>query len=445
MKQGARVLVVDDDPDMLHLIGLRLSAAGYDVAKAGSGEAALESFRAHRPQIVITDLRMGEMDGLMLFDHLQHEAPTLPVIIMTAHGTIPDAIAATRRGVFSFLTKPFDGQELLRRVADAVRLSPNLDPALDAAHWRSGLVTDNVGMEELLRQALRVAEEKCCALLIGPSGAGKTCLALAIHRAGYKAGEPFVTLSCTDYQAPEQEEMLGAKDPDGAFARARGGILYLQNVGALSHIAQGRLFSILLAQLQASDPLQRIEQTSKNPDLPDVQIIAASPRPLDAAIAEGRFRSELYYLLGRMTLLVPPLSERAEDIPLLAAHFLREASPGKSLSLAPEAALALSDGRWHGNVRQLKNIIEQVAARSVTELIPEAAIRRTMRDLEDDHLIPLDDARREFERGYLVHLLQKTAGNVSQAARIAQRNRTEFYKLLARHELDPVSFKQKFR
>ena len=151
----------------------------------------------------------------------------------------------------------------------------------------------------------------------------------------------------------------------------------------------------------------------------------------------------MYYLLSRTTLYVPPLSERCEDIPILAAHFLGNASPGKTL--APDAILALEEGNWPGNVRQLKNIIEQVSTGNLTEIISEMAVRRAMRDVEGESLIALDDARRDFERVYLIRLLQNTAGNVSQAARIAQRNRTEFYKLLARHELDPVNFKQRFK
>lgn len=439
MGQAARILVVDDDPDMLHLVGLRLSAAGYQVSAAASGEVALTRFREQRPHMVITDLRMGEMDGLMLFDHLQAEAPTLPVIILTAHGTIPDAVAATRRGVFSFLTKPFDGQELLRRVADGIRLSP----ALDAENWRSALITVSIRMEELLRQARRVAEENRTTLLIGPGGSGKTTLAHAIHLAGPRSMQPFVSLSCTDHPAAELEEILNPNNVQGACAQAKDGVLYLQDVGALSPIAQGRLLSLLMVQLQSDDPLYRLESSVVKACSTNVQVIAASPRPLDASVAEGRFRSELYYLLSRTTLHVPPLSERCEDIPVLAAHFLGNVAPGKTL--APDAILALEEGNWPGNVRQLKNIIEQVSTGNLTEIITKAAVRRAMREFDDDGLIALDDARRDFERDYLIRLLQNTAGNVSQAARIAQRNRTEFYKLLARHELDPANFKQRFK
>ena len=444
MSNGARILIVDDDLDMLHLMGVRLSAAGYQVSSAESGEAALISFRHNRPQMVITDLRMGEMDGLALFDHLQAEASTMPVIILTAHGTIPDAVAATRRGVFSFLTKPFDGQELMRRVADAIRLSPTLDPEQMSAHWRKALITSNVRMEDLLRQALRISGESQSALLVGPSGSGKATLARAILQAGHRARAPFVCLSCTDFPASVLEKMLLPGSADNAYAQATGGMLYLQDIGALSLIAQARLFSVLFTQLQAKDPLSRLKSAAHQNSAPDVQIIASSPRPLDTAVAEGGFRSDLFYLLSRMTLLIPPLSERSEDIPLLAAHFLSHIRLGTNFTLAPESLTALVHGRWPGNVRQLKNVLEQVSEMSLTPIITEAAIRRVMRDLEEENLAAFDDARREFERGYLVRLLQTTAGNVSQAARVAQRNRTEFYKLLARHGLDPISFKQKF-
>ncbi|MBK7462245.1 MAG: response regulator [Betaproteobacteria bacterium] len=238
MSNGARILIVDDDLDMLHLMGVRLSAAGYQVSSAESGEAALISFRHNRPQMVITDLRMGEMDGLALFDHLQAEASTMPVIILTAHGTIPDAVAATRRGVFSFLTKPFDGQELMRRVADAIRLSPTLDPEQMSAHWRKALITSNVRMEDLLRQALRISGESQSALLVGPSGSGKATLARAILQAGHRASKPFVCLSCTDFPASVLEKMLLPGSADNAYAQATGGMLYLQDIGALSLIAQ---------------------------------------------------------------------------------------------------------------------------------------------------------------------------------------------------------------
>ncbi len=446
MTGRSRILVVDDDCDMLHLISMRLTAAGYEVVQATSGEDALLEFRKSRPQLVVTDLRMGGMDGLALFERLQAEAPSMPVIILTAHGTIPDAVAATQRGVFSFLTKPFEGKELLRRVADAIRLSPSLDIDQRVAGWRAGVITINVRMEEVLRQALRIAEEERAALVVGPPGVGKATLVEAMHRAGRRSESPLVSLSCADFPAAELELLLNPENDDGVFARAEGGVLHLADVGALSAMGQSRLFAVLFRQMQARDPLFRLRANAIQKKVPDVQIIASTPRPLDIAVADQAFRSDLFYLLGERLLLIPPLADRPEDIPLLASHFLASAlSKTRQLTLAPEALEALSDGAWPGNVRQLKNVLAQLAERCLTPVVPETLVRRLMRECDEDGLAALDDARRDFERDYLVRLLRATAGNVAQAARVAQRNRTEFYKLLARHGLDPASFKQKFR
>ena len=440
---SGRILIVDDDLDLLHLISVRLRAAGYEVIQATSGESALNSFREHRPQLVITDLRMGEMDGLALFAHLQAEAPTVPVIILTAHGSIPDAVSASQRGVFGFLTKPFDGQELLRRVSDAVRISPVLDPTHDSARWRQSVLTVSVRMEDVLRQAFRVSEEDRCALIIGPNGSGKTALVEAIHQAGKRSLLPLVTLACTDHPAFDLEAALQSNADSSVFDQAKNGVLHIRDVGALSPLAQSRLYSVLFAQMQGRDPLCGLTDISRRDDVPDVQVIASSPRTLDAAVAEGRFRSDLFYLLGGATLQIPLLAERPEDIPLLAAHFLAGISPETRITLTPDALNALQKARWPGNVRQLKSALEQVASLIVTPSIPAVLISRVIRECEEESLPAFDDARRAFERDYLVRLLQITAGNVAHAARVAQRNRSEFYKLLARHGLDPASFKQK--
>ncbi len=440
---GARILIVDDDQDLLHLIGMRLAAAGYEIVSAESGEEALMRFREHRPQLVVTDLRMGEMDGLALFGHLQDEAPMVPVIILTAHGTIPEAVSATQRGVFSFLTKPFDSQELLRRVADALRLSPVLDPSHETASWRRGLLSNSLRMEDLLRLALRVAEEKRATLILGPQGCGKKTLAEAMHRAGPFADGPFIDIACTDLAVNVLETLFLTPGEDNLLEKARGGVLYIRDIGAMPQSVQSRLFTFLFSQMQMRDPLQRLQAKAFYAQLPDLQVIVSSPRPLDGAVAEGAFRSDLFYLLSGSTLQIPSLGERPEDIPLLARHFLKMIDAG--CSLAPEALLALQEAHWPGNVRQLRHVLEQAVGQTHGATVSEAGIRRVIRESDESALVAFDDARREFERDYLMRLLQATAGNVSQAARVAQRNRTEFYKLLARHGLDPACFKEKGR
>ena len=329
-------------------------------------------------------------------------------------------------------------------MADAVRLSPALDSEHASAAWRKHLLTANVGMEEVLRQAFRIASEDRAALLIGATGSGKATLAEAIHQAGSRSKQPFVSFACTDHPAEAMEHLLHPENPSGLFKQAEQGVLYLQDIGALSLMAQARLFSVLFAQMQARDPLQRLSLMSRRSGVKDVQVIASTLRPLDSAVAEGAFRSDLYYLLSGMTLLVPSLGERSEDIPLLVTHFLAGMTHRSSMTLAADALIALQESRWPGNVRQLKTVLEQAVDLSLTSSIPAALIQRVMREYEETSLQAFDDARREFERDYLTRLLQITSGNVSHAARVAQRNRTEFYKLLARHGLDPVSFKQRF-
>jgi two-component system, NtrC family, response regulator GlrR len=432
-----KILVVDDDPDLLHLIGVRLSVAGYDVAQAASGEEAIERFRSGRPQAVITDLRMSGMDGHALFQRLHEEAPTVPVIILTAHGTIPDAVAATQRGVFSFLTKPFDGRELLDRVAAAVALSPPMTAAAEDGHWRSAIVSVSVVMDELLRQARRAAEDNRPLLIIGPTGAGKATLAKAIHDVSLRAGKAFVVAPSATMPGPELEAQLfggGDRQPAGAgplMLAAKDGTLFIDEVGALSPVAQARLLPLVHSSAELFG--------RSRSGLPDVRIIAASAMPLDRTVRDGGFRADLYYALGASNLRVPALSERQEDIPALVASFV--ARHGGDRRFSPEALALMQEAPWPGNVKQLENVVEQALRLSVTPLVPATLVRRLLREEHERNMAGFDEARRAFERDYLAQLLQTTAGNVARAARLAQRNRTEFYKLLARHGLDPAAFK----
>jgi two-component system response regulator GlrR len=428
---AARILVVDDDPDLLDLIGMRLTAAGYEVALAASGAEALAVFRAERPRAVVTDLRMDGMDGHALFDRIHAEAPSVPVIILTAHGTIPDAVAATQRGVFGFLTKPFDGKELLARVADAVALSPPIaaDAGADAA-WRADFVCGSPVMDEVLRQARRAAESDEPLLLGGPRGSGKEKLARVIHGASPRARKPFVVLHCGAHDDGSAETAFAE-----ALAAAHGGTLFLDDVGELSPAAQARLLP-----LAREISLFPAKQARSRP----LRIIAATSQALDNAIRGGQFRADLYYGLNQTALSVPPLAERREDIPLLVSHFARawaERTRGAAHDFAPDALALLQEAPWPGNVRQLRNVVEQALGQAVTTLVPASLVRRVLRDDNEREMAAFDDARRAFEHDYLVDLLTSTGGNVAQAARIAQRNRTEFYKLLARHELDPAAFK----
>lgn len=427
------ILVVDDDPDLLHLIGLRLTTAGYDVVPASSGAEAFELFHARTPRAVITDLRMEGMDGLALFERIHTEAPSMPVIILTAHGSIPEAVRATQRGVFGFLTKPFDGHDLLERVAAAVALSPPLASAApEAAIVCSACVS--AAMAELQRQARRVAMGNEPVLIVGPSGAGKEVLARAIHDAGERAARPFVVLRCSELPG-------GRAGEDAPLAQAvvtvGGGTLFLADVDMLLPGAQVRLLPMVR-------DMGIFSVLGKPKENPNVRVIAATSQSLDQAMRTGHFRADLYYALSRNLLTVPALAERREDIPLLVAHFVAHFAGDPAIgprSFAPDSLALLQQSAWQGNVRQLRNVVEQALTLSVTPQVPATLVRRLLREEDEREMAAFDEARRAFEYDYLVQLLRATGGNVARAARVAQRNRTEFYKLLERHQLDAKQFK----
>ena len=438
-----RVLIVDDDPNQLRLLGLRLVNEGYLVAEASSGEQALAQLGAGLPDLIITDVRMGGMDGLQLFEAVHRRHPTLPVILLTAHGSIPDAVAATRRGVFGYLAKPFEAKDLMREVDRALSLAA---PEGKAAAWRSEIVTRSPAMESVLADALLVAAGDASVLITGASGTGKELLARAIHAASPRHARPLVALNCGALPEPLLEsELFGhvkgaftgaVRDHTGLFQSARGGTLFLDEIGDMPLALQVKLLRALQErQVRPVGATQAVDV--------DVRVVSATHRRLAEEIAAGRFREDLYYRLNVVSLELPPLAARREDVPLLAAHFLQRLAEryGKPLAgIAPEALQLLVAAPWPGNVRQLHNVIEKCVALSTGTLLPAALVARALAARGDD-LEAFDEARRSFERDYLTRLLRITDGNVTQAAKLAKRNRSDFYTLLARHELDPADFK----
>jgi two-component system, NtrC family, response regulator GlrR len=442
------VLLVDDDPDILRLVSMRLTAAGYEVVALDSAERALAAIAVARPRVVITDLKLGGMDGLALFEEIHRQAPTLPVIILTAHGTIPDAVEATQRGVFSFLPKPFDGKGLLELVAQAFRLSaapPEHGNGL-SEEWRKDLVTQNPRMEELLQRARRIARSEASVLIYGPSGSGKELLARAIHRSSARAERAFVAVNCA--AIPEgllESELFGhrrgaftgaASDHMGLIPAADGGTLFLDEIGDMPLALQAKLLRVL--EERVVRPVGATQPASV-----DIRVISATNRVLETDMKDGRFREDLYYRLNVVSLDLPPLAERREDIVPLAAHFLAITAARyerKIEAFAPDALELLLGAPWPGNVRQLLNVVEQVVALSSSGIISASLVQQALRE-ESPPLASLEQARRTFERDYLVRILRMTGGSVALAAKLAQRNRTEFYKLLERHGLDPKMFK----
>jgi len=443
VRQAAKLLLVDDDPSLLKLLGMRLRSEGYQITTAASGPEALRLLQKEKIELVISDLRMDEMDGLALFGEIQKRHTGLPVIILTAHGSIPDAVSATQQGVFSFLTKPVDKDALYKAIDEALAQQA---PVSDD-RWREAIVTRSPLMLRLLEQAHMVAQSDVSVLINGQSGTGKEMLAQAIHAASPRNGKPFVAINCG--ALPEQlleSELFGhAKGAftgavsarDGLFKTAGGGTLFLDEIGDMPQPLQVKLLRVLQER--------KVRPLGSDHDIEiDVRIISATHRDLPKAMEKKEFREDLFYRLNVVNLKIPALHQRTEDIPLLANHLLRQAAERHKpqiRSFSVDAMKRLMAASWPGNVRQLVNVIEQCVALSSSPVISDALVEQALSG-ENSALPTFAEARNQFELNYLRKLLQMTKGNVTNAARLAGRNRTEFYKLLSRHELDASDFKE---
>ncbi|MCS3432004.1 two-component system response regulator GlrR [Klebsiella sp. BIGb0407] len=438
----ASLLLVDDDPGLLKLLGMRLTSEGYTVATAESGAEGLRVLGREKIDLVISDLRMDEMDGMTLFGEIQKAQPGMPVIILTAHGSIPEAVTATQQGVSSFLTKPVDKDALYRAIDDALA---HTVPAGEEM-WRETIVTRSPIMLRLLEQAHKVAQSDVSVLINGQSGTGKEVLAQAIHQASPRSKKAFIAINCG--ALPEQlleSELFGhargaftgaVSNREGLFQAAEGGTLFLDEIGDMPLSLQVKLLRVLQER--------KVRPLGSNRDVDiDVRILSATHRNLPKAMERGEFREDLFYRLNVVSLKIPALNERAEDIPLLASQLLRQSADKHKpfvRSFSTEAMKRLISASWPGNVRQLVNVIEQCVALTSTPVINEALVEQALEG-ENTALPTFVEARNQFELNYLRKLLHITKGNVTHSARMAGRNRTEFYKLLARHELDANDFK----
>jgi two-component system response regulator GlrR len=438
-----KILLVDDDPGLLRLLSIRLRAEQYEVEAVESAHNALAVLHRFRPDLVITDLKMDKMDGIGLLKEIQSRTPGLRVLIITAHGTIPDAVTATQSGAFGFLTKPIDKDELMENVVRAMKVSGSAEVDDD---WAAEIITRNQKLKEVLAQAKMVAATDARVLITGNSGTGKELLAQAIHRASPRRDSPFVAINCSAMAENLLEsELFGhvkgaftgaTRNHDGLFQAAEGGTLLLDEIGDMPMRLQVKLLRVL--QEHQVRPVGSTEAIQV-----DVRVISATHRDLQKMMKGGEFREDLYYRLNVVNIGLPSLDERREDIPLLVSHFLQQIaaeSDQERKVYAPEAVELLVTAEWPGNIRQLYNIVRQNVALSRSPVISGELVQSSLGE-HGGKLASFSDARDEFTRNYLSQILQITTGNVSQAARLAKRNRTDFYKLLARYDLNPDSFK----
>jgi two-component system response regulator GlrR len=440
--RNAKVLVVDPDPDLRRVTVARLVAAHYSVEFADGALAALDACVRSRPTLVVADFELEDMDGLAFLKELKSRWPEMIVIMLAAHGTISDAVQATQRGAFGFLVKPVGREELLGQVQRAIGQSTF---ALAGGDWRASIVSRSQLMEERLAIAKRAAASDEPILLTGENGTGKELLARAIHAASARRDKPFVRVACANATVEDLElQLLGDASGDiedaesaggSALHRARGGTLMLDEIGSLPMRLQVALARTLGAnQAPAADGPQTAQA--------GMRVVCTTSHDLRPLADRGEFYAPLYDLIAILPIEIPPLGRRREDIPLLVSHFLEEAAlPGDERKIySPKAIELLATTDWPGNVRQLFDLVKQNVAMSHGKVITSELVRQSL--AEDAAGIPsYEQARDRFSRDYLTANLQRTAGNVSKSARLAKRNRTDFYKLLARYSLRADDFK----
>ena len=362
----ANILLVDDDHSFLRLLTIRLESAGYRVEGASSGKQALRTLSDFSADLIVTDLKMNDMDGLSLLDELNTMDAGLPVLMITAHGTIPDAVAATQGGAISFLTKSIDKDELLAQIEKALAISGTSGNRPD---WCAHIITRNTKMQALLSRAQRIAKTDSNVIIFGPSGTGKELLAAAIHKASERPGE-FLAINCA--AMPEtllESELFGhqrgaftgaVRNHAGLLSAAGKGTLLLDEVGDLPLGIQAKLLRVLQER--------RVRPVGDQREYPiDVRIVSATHHDLKAEIVSGQFREDLYYRLNVIGFELPTLAERREDIPLLVRKKLEELAAirgDKPKIFSPRAIEYLISTDWPGNVRQLFNTVEHCAALS---------------------------------------------------------------------------------
>lgn len=438
-----KLLIVDDDADMLRLLEAWLSKVNYSVDTASSGQEALAQIDINKPDLVVTDLFMEEMDGMALLRRIHDSNPLMPVIMLSGQAAIPDAVKATHLGTSAFLTKPVDREVLIGEIAKHIAVHRKRN---QGGLFGETIIHQSARMAELLAQAELLAAGDITVFISGETGTGKEVLAKAIHNASPRREAPFIGVNCgaipeqlleSELFGHEKGAFTGANSKhDGLFKAADGGTIFLDEIGDMPLGLQVKLLRVL--QDFEVRPVGSLTNVPVN-----VRVISATHNNLEALVKAGEFREDLYYRLNVVPLEMPALRERREDISLLLNHFLmKQAQKTKSnLKQFDEDALAyLNTANWPGNVRQLANAVELCTTLTKGDEIPLAMAQRALRE-EPQQLQTLKEAKHETERKYLISVLRLTNGNVANAARMAGRNRTEFYKLLTIHGIDATNFR----
>lgn len=446
--ENAKVLVVDDNIDLLKLISIRLKPMRFELKTATSAEEALSLMSLWSPDLVVTDLQMPGMSGIELFETLHAKNPLIPVIILTAHGTIPDAVEATQSGVASYLTKPFDSDVLLKQIQLALIGSgftkgDNSSAPSHQESWRKQIVSKSPLMDALLDQISQLADTNSLIILEGEPGTCKDDLARAMHARSNRSDKPLVHLSCTSLPPELLEIELFGRVGDGTIEKP-------ERLGLLRQADGGTfLFSDFneASKQFVQRAMEALDRGSAYPVDSEAQygfdIRVLTTTSIVGRYGRGHTSEKLWNLgskLGLAVLTVPSLKERPEDIPHITAYVLNQIED-KNIQFSNKAMQAMLSADWPGNVRQLINLVKQCVQLSKTKIVSDTLVMSRLSN-RAAQIQPLTNAHRDFERDYLTEVLKITNGNVTKAANLAKRNRTEFHRLLNKHKIEAKSFRQ---
>lgn len=449
---AAKILLVDDDKNLLELIHMRLEASGYDVVSVDHEKRAKEIAGREVFDIAVVDLQLVKQDGLQLMEELHNIQPEMPVIILTAHGSIESAVEAMKRGAFTYLTKPFDARELIlqvERAGERRQLAGEINRLKGLLGERfnfANIIAKSKPMRDVLDQVARIGETESNVAIYGASGTGKELIAKAIHIASPRKDFPFLAINCA--AIPEsllESELFGyekgaftgaVKKTKGLFTRADKGTLFLDEIGDMPLSIQAKLLRVL--QERTFVPLGSEEPVSVN-----VRIIIATNKDLKAEVKKGNFREDLFYRIHVIPVELPLLKDRKEDIPPLVEHFIRKYSElmdKKVKAISPAAMQKLMLHDWPGNVRELENVIEFAVAMTDSDTLKDNLVLQKKTGQEE--LLTLQEARAGFEEKYIRDLLKITGGNVSKAAELAGKYRADLYNLMKKYDISPQEFKR---
>ena len=454
-----KILVVDDELSILELLRMRLELANYDVITACNEEEAIEGMKGEIPDLAIVDLQLVGQDGMRedgisLMEKLHLMLPEMPVIILTAFGTIESAVEAMKRGAYSYLTKPFEARDLVLQIEKALekrkltseieRLKGLIEEKYNFTH----IIARSQKMRKVLDVVAQIARTDSTVFIWGESGTGKELIAKAIHVASERKEKPFIAINCaampetlleTQLFGNEKGAFTGAvRSAKGVFTLAHEGTIFLDEIGDMPPSIQAKVLRVLQERNFFPVGSEKIVEV-------DVRVIVATNKDLEDLVKQGLFREDLFYRIHVIPILLPPLRERREDIPPLMEHFLKKYNQQMKKNirgLTPLAIQKLMLHDWPGNVRELENVIEYAVALANQDLIKDDFILQTKTgDIGQDPLKPLREARDAFEKDYLINLLQLCKGNVSKASELAGKYRADFYDLLKKHGIKVADYK----